>query len=100
MEKHITHHRGMSFIFYIDDDDNNEYSAVTFTGYTNPNKTTSVFALSVGSGITKISDGHYRVRLAPSDTSSLTPGAYPYELVMTRGTDTHMPMYGTFILLP
>lgn len=39
-----------------------------------------LFQKSIGNGITKVSDGIYRVRVAPSDTENLELGRYFYDL--------------------
>lgn len=49
---------------------------------------------SLGNGITKISTGKYRVDFTPSETESLEPNFYVYDLRMTIGSMRYTPLYG------
>ena len=49
---------------------------------------------SIGEGITKIEDGHYRVRVAPEDTEDLDPGKYNYDFEVTLGDDVYTILIG------
>lgn len=54
---------------------------------------------SLSDGITKISTGKYRVRVAPADTASLTPGGYVYDFQVGIGSDIYTPLYGYLVLI-
>lgn len=59
---------------------------------------TMLITKSLGSGITKISTGKYRVDFTPAETNSLTPDFYVYDLRMTIGTMVYTPLYGCLII--
>lgn len=45
------------------------------------------FQKSLGSGIAKVGEGIYKVRIAPSDTLNLDAGKYVYDLQVGIGDD-------------
>ena len=49
---------------------------------------------SLDNGITKISTGKYRVDFLPSETKSLLPDFYVFDLRMSLGTTIFTPLYG------
>ena len=49
---------------------------------------------SLGNGITKISTGKYRVDISSSETDSLAPNIYLYDLRLTLGQTVFTPLYG------
>lgn len=49
---------------------------------------------TLGSGITKISDGKYEIDLSSSDTDSLLPDLYVYDLRLTIEDIVYTPLYG------
>lgn len=53
---------------------------------------------SLGDGITKISPGKYRIDFTPSETKSLKPDYYIYDLRMTLGTTVYTPLYGYLMI--
>lgn len=55
---------------------------------------TMLITKSLGNGITKISTGKYRVDFTPSETQSLSPNFYVYDLRFTLGTMVYTPLYG------
>lgn len=58
----------------------------------------AVLQKSYGSGISKVKDGLFAVRVAPSDTYNLNVGTYVYDLEITVGTDTYTILEGEFEL--
>ena len=72
----------------------------TFICKKNYTDVTAVFEKELNSGITKDSDGHYTVRVAPSDTSSAEPGLYYYAFRVTKGSDVYTIMRGIFEIDP
>ena len=59
-----------------------------------------VFRISLNNGISQIDNGVYKVRLAPSDTSSVTPGLYYYDLEVGINSDIYTLMFGEINILP
>lgn len=55
---------------------------------------------TLNNGITKQSQGFYSVRVAPSDTTSVDPGSYYYDLEVTVGSDVYTVMFGILNILP
>lgn len=55
---------------------------------------------TLNNGITKTATGVYKVRVAPSDTSSVDPGSYYYDLEVTVGSDVYTIMFGVLNILP
>lgn len=49
---------------------------------------------SLGSGITKLATGKYKVDFTPAETQSLNPNFYVYDLRLTIGTMVFTPLYG------
>lgn len=56
--------------------------------------TSMLITKSLGHGITKIATGKYQVDFTASDTSSLNPNFYVYDLRMTLGNTVFTPLYG------
>ena len=74
--------------------------AATFICKKNYTDATAVFQKTLGSGITKVSDGHYSVRVAPADTASAEAGLYYYGFRVTKGTNVYTIMRGILELDP
>jgi len=55
---------------------------------------------TLNNGITKESQGFYSVRVDPTDTSSVDPGSYYYDLEVTVGSDVFTIMFGILNILP
>ena len=58
-----------------------------------------VFQESIGHGITLLSGGTYKVRVAPGDTAPLPPGKYAYDLQIGIGQDIYTMLMGTLTLI-
>lgn len=52
------------------------------------------FQKTLGSGITKVETGKYRVRVAPEDTDNLDVGTYYYDLEIHINDDVYTPLKG------
>ena len=79
------------FITGIEEDLDAAYFSV---GQPAPNEEIIIFQKTLGSGITKVSDGEYTVRVAPEDTKQLAPKAYRYDLELRIDDDIFTPIYG------
>lgn len=53
-----------------------------------------VFQKSLNNGISKVDDGQYRVRVAPSDTEDLEAGKYYYDLELGVNDDVFTILKG------
>lgn len=59
---------------------------------------TMLITKGLGSGITKVSTGKYRIDFTPAETNSLNPDIYVYDLRLTLGTMVFTPLYGCLII--
>ena len=59
-----------------------------------------VFQKTLGTGITKKAQNTYAVRVAPSDTASLTTGLYVYDFEVRVNGDVYTILRGSLDLLP
>ena len=55
---------------------------------------TMLITKSIGNGITKLETGKYQINFTPSETASLSPNIYVYDLRMTLDTVVYTPLYG------
>lgn len=62
------------------------------------NDETMLITKGLGNGITKISTGKYRIDFTPSETNSLNPDFYVYDLRLTLGSMVFTPLYGSLII--
>lgn len=62
------------------------------------NEETMLITKGLGSGITKVATGKYRVDFTPAETNSLTPDFYVYDLRLTLGSMVFTPLYGSLII--
>ena len=56
--------------------------------------TNMLITKTLNNGITKIETGKYRVDFTPSETDTLSPNIYVYDLRMTLGSVVYTPLYG------
>lgn len=56
--------------------------------------TSMLIEKSLNNGITKVSTGKYRVDFLPSETGSLSPDFYVYDLRLSIGSTVFTPLYG------
>lgn len=61
--------------------------------------TTMLITKGLGSGITKIDTGKYRIDFTPAETKALSPNLYVYDLRMTIDTTVFTPLYGYLNIL-
>ena len=59
-----------------------------------------VFNKSLADGISKVSDGKYRVRVAPEDTIGVEAGVYFYDLQIGVNDDIFTIMKGSITIEP
>ena len=64
------------------------------------NDLTAVFEVSLGNGISKVSDGIYSVRVAPEDTADNEAGRYYYQFKIMKNNDVFTIMRGILELEP
>lgn len=76
-----------------------DLASAAFTIKDIPSESEVVISKTLNNGITKVSDGVYTVRLAPTDTSSKDAGTYGYDLQIGVGSDIYTLMIGKLILL-
>ena len=84
MNKNIKMVRGDTFSFGIeyafDDESSQDLETCYFSCKKNPNDEEYIFQKSLSDGISKVSNGKYRVRVAPEDTDDVEVGNYLYDL--------------------
>lgn len=97
-EKEIKITRGDSFGFNFEITDENdqqvELDACYFSCKEKPSDTDCLFQKSIGSGITKLNDGGYYVKIDPADTDGLESKKYYYDLEATIGNDVYTFLKG------
>lgn len=62
------------------------------------NDETMLITKGLGSGITKVSTGKYRIDFTPEETNSLPPDMYVYDLRLTLGSTVFTPLYGCLLI--
>ena len=88
--------KGDTFEFTVKFEDlSADLSAAAFTIKSNPTGAAVVQKTIANSGITKVSDGLYDVKVDPADTSTVAAGRYMYDLQVTESNgDVHTIMLG------
>ena len=74
-------------------------SSLTFSAKTADTVTNYIFSKTLGDGVTKIDEGLYRVRVAPSDTADIRGGKYVYDLQLGIGEDIYTLLKGRFTII-
>lgn len=64
----------------------------------NADDSTYVFQKTINDGITKVSSGKYRIRVAPEDTAELDVADYAYDFRIEVNNDVFTIMQGAFKL--
>ena len=101
MEKNLQMIRGDTLAFGLEFEGlEQDLDSAYFTVKQRYDSHSDVIRKSIGSGITKISTGKYRVRVAPDDTASVTPGVYYYDCEVNVNNDTFTLLYGVLNILP
>lgn len=62
--------------------------------------TSYIFHKTLEDGISKVSDGQYRVRVAPEDTQGIDAGNYYYDLQIGVNSDVFTIMKGSLTIEP
>lgn len=88
MDKNIKMVRGDTLSFGIEIEGlGQDLDTCYFSCKQNPDDINYIFQKSLNSGISKVSNGKYRVRVAPSDTSNVEVGSYYYDLQIGVNSD-------------
>lgn len=98
MEKNIDLVRGDTLAFGLELDGIDTLSAASFTVKRTIDDS-PVIQKTIGDGISKISAGRYRVRVAPEDTQSLDSGYYIYDFEIQANSDVFTLLRGLLNLL-
>lgn len=89
--------RGDSFSFTFEIEDLSvELTSAHFTVKENENDETPIFQKALGSGIFKITDSKYLVKVAPNDTKNIDCKSYYYDLETTIGESVYTIIKGYF----
>lgn len=103
-DKYITMVKGDTLSFGVELADENgqpvDITGAVFIAKKNYTDATSLFEKTLGSGITKVTDGIYSVRVAPADTSSAEAGRYYYQFKVVKSSDVYTIMRGILELEP
>lgn len=103
-DKYITMVKGDTLAFGVELADESgspvDITDALFIAKKNYSDVTSIFEKSLGSGITKIADGIYAVRVAPEDTASEEAGRYYYQFKVVKNDDVYTIMRGIIELEP
>lgn len=88
MDKNLKMVRGDTLSFGIEIEGlGQDLDTCYFSCKRNPEDENYIFQKSLNSGISKVSTGKYRVRVAPSDTSNVEVGSYYYDLQIGLNDD-------------
>lgn len=100
-ETNITMIKGdtLAFGMEIDGLEGQDLESAFFTCKTVRESDEHIFQKSLGDGITKVDDGKYIVRVAPSDTEDVTAGAYFYDLQIGVNCDVYTVLLGLLEIL-
>ncbi len=93
----ITKGDSFSFIFEIEDLTQDIESAF-FTCKRNADDKAKLFQKTLRNGITKLENGKYLVRVAPSDTELIEQGQYPYDLEVGINSEVYTILKGVLML--
>lgn len=103
-DKYITMVKGDTLAFGIElaDQDGQpvDITDAVFIAKKNYTDATAVFEKTLGSGIARVTDGVYSVRVAPSDTASAEAGRYYYQFKVIKSSDVYTIMRGILELEP
>ena len=84
----------LAFIVQVEGEES-ELDTVTFSCKTDASSSDYVFKKTIGSGVTEIEAGKYRVRVAPEDTKYIDAGTYAIDLEIGVNGDVATPILGT-----
>ena len=98
VDQYITMVRGdtLSFGVEIEDQEGNplDIDSAYFTCKKSYQDEVGVFQKALNSGITRVSAGKYRVRIAPNDTKTIEAGKYFYDFQIGKNDDVFTIMRG------
>ena len=102
MDNNITMVRGdtASFGIKFKDYPNIELDSAFLSVKTNYDAGNYLFQKKLGNGISKVGDGEYTVRIAPSDTENLEADSYCYDFKIGVNGDIFTILRGLLIILP
>lgn len=83
----------LSFDVVMSGIDTSSVESLYLSAKRNRSDTEYVFQKSLSDGIT-LTEGRYRIRVAPEDTENIDPGRYPYDLEVTISGDVYTLMQG------
>ena len=83
----------LAFVFEIEDF-NDDLTSCYFSCKEKFNDSEYAFQKTLDDGITKVEQGKYKVRVAPSDTKELSIGKYYYDLQIGVGEDVYTILRG------
>ena len=91
--------RGDTLSFGIEyDGTTQDLETAFFTCRNNISSEQVIFQKSLGTGITKVDTGKYIIRVAPSDTRYIEPGAYYYDFQISINGDVFTLLKGALII--
>lgn len=103
-DKYITMVKGDTLSFGVELQDQYEHPVdiddAVFVARKNYSDVTAVFNVTLGNGITKVADGIYAVRVAPSATATAEAGRYYYQFKVEKNGDVYTIMRGIIELEP
>lgn len=103
-DKYITMVKGDTLSFGVELMDESgspvDITNAVFIAKKNYTDDTPIFEKTLGSGITKVTDGVYSVRVAPTDTASAEAGRYYYQFKVIKTNDVYTIMRGIIELEP
>ena len=87
--------RGDTFAFGVEIEDlDQDLDSAYFSCKTSARSAGYIFQKTLGNGISKISTGKYRVRVAPEDTANCDAGSYRYDLQIGVNGDIYTVLKG------
>ena len=90
--------RGDTLEFYVEVD--NYTGTISAVAMTCRNEfDVAIFTKTLSDGITLVSAGKYKIRVAPADTNGKTIGLYRYDIQFTIGSDKYTPLVGKLRLI-
>lgn len=97
----LTMFRGDTLAFGFEIDGVTSLDTATFSAWLNAEDDSSkIFEKDLEDGISVVTTGKYRVRVAPADTANVECGRYQYKLKIGANDDVGTPMHGTLVILP
>ena len=102
MNKNLAMVRGdtlaFGFEYEFDDKSKEDLDTCYLSCKLNPDDEEYIFQKSIGSGISKVDDNKYRVRVAPADTEDIDIGKYYYDLQISLNNDVFTILKGVLIV--